>query len=284
MSPHQPKWPPAVAPDRVGAHLTALGSQQGWIKPPGQDKDAHLARTIGTTLDRLEEAKGQLERVVDQQRRFVRDASHELRTPIAGLRLRIEEAQLHPAETDLDHLLEQALNDIDRLQEIITGLLMLARPDTGTGVPEARRTLDLAELVRAQLSARPDQHTMQPRLQPGVMVNAVPNQVINLLTHLLDNAQRHARETVRIRVSRSGDDAELTVTDDGDGITEADHERIFQPFTRLDHARSRDHGGAGLGLAIARHIATTHHGTLTIDNPPTGGARFTLRLPRRDAR
>jgi signal transduction histidine kinase len=228
---------------------------------------------------RLDEARGRLQGVLDQQRQFVRDASHELRTPIAGLRLRLEEAQLHPAETDLYDLLEHALDDVSRLQEITTGLLLLARPDTGTSAPGTRRTLDLAELVRAQLSTRTDPRTVRPRLEPDVMVDAVPVQLTRLLTHLLDNAQRHARHTVRVEVGRSGDDARLSVTDDGDGIAEADRERIFQPFTRLDHARSRDHGGAGLGLAIACHIATEHHGTLTVDDPPTGGARFTLRLP-----
>jgi anti-sigma regulatory factor (Ser/Thr protein kinase) len=111
-----------------------------------------------------------------------------------------------------------------------------------------------------------------------VTVNAVSTQISRVITNLLDNAQRHAEQTVQIQVSRKGDSAELAVTDDGDGIAEADRERIFQRFTRLGAARSRDHKGTGLGLAIARDIAQAHFGTLQVEDS-AGGARFVLRLP-----
>ncbi len=107
-----------------------------------------------------------------------------------------------------------------------------------------------------------------------------------VLTNLLDNAERHTRSTVVVTVRREearrageGTWAVVAVADDGDGVAEADRERIFERFVRLDEARSRDEGGAGLGLAIARDVAVRHGGTLTVDRAPTGGALFELRLP-----
>ncbi len=104
-------------------------------------------------------------------------------------------------------------------------------------------------------------------------------QLGRVLANLLDNAGRHARERVVVTVRREGAWAVLGVDDDGEGVAEADRERIFERFVRLDAARSRDDGGAGLGLAIARDVAVRHGGTLTAGEAPTGGARFELRLP-----
>jgi signal transduction histidine kinase len=98
------------------------------------------------------------------------------------------------------------------------------------------------------------------------------------LANLLDNAQRHARSAVTVAVRREGEGS-LEVADDGDGVPEADRERMFERFVRLDDARSRDDGGAGLGLAIARDVAVRHGGTLTVREAATGGALFGLRLP-----
>ncbi|MBC6457234.1 HAMP domain-containing histidine kinase [Actinomadura sp. HBU206391] len=246
-------------------------------EPDGADEIAKLARAINSTLDRLEQAKCRLQTAFDQQRQFTSDASHELRTPIAGLRTQLEEAQLHPDETDLHEVLDRALSDVDRLEAITTDLLLLAR--VGVNHPATLERLDLAELVRTEVSRRSDRLTVHLRLDPGAIVNAVRAQVLRVLTNLLDNAQRHARHAVWTEVRHNGGKAELSVMDDGDGIAEVDRERVFQRFTRLDSARSRDHGGTGLGLAIAREIAHAHCGTLDVEESPTGGSRFVLRLP-----
>jgi signal transduction histidine kinase len=246
----------------------------GVLEPLG---DKQTTRTIPAVT----QSAGALERELEQQRRFASDASHELRTPIAGLRAELEEAQLHPDQTDLGDLLDRALSDVDRLEAIITDLRLTAGLETGA--PLRPRRLDLAELVRTEVARRTDRIPVALRLEPDVTVDAVPTQIGQVLTNLLDNAQRHAERTVLIEVRRSGDSAELTVSDDGDGIAEADRKRIFQRFTRLDAARHRDHEvgrrGSGLGLAISSDIATRHAGSVEVGDSAIGGARFVLRLP-----
>jgi signal transduction histidine kinase len=226
----------------------------------------------------LERVTASLQQALDRQRRFTADASHELRTPLAGLRVKLEEARLHPDETDLADLMEHTLGDVDRLQAIISDLLMLAR--IGAAPPAALEPVDLAVLVEAGTARRTgDPHPARLDLTAGVTADAVPEQIRRVLDNLLDNAQRHAARDVVVTVRRAGGMAELSVTDDGPGVPPAEREHIFQRFARLDTARSRDRGGTGLGLAVARDIAHAHHGTLHAEDASSGGARFVLRLP-----
>ncbi|MFG1709963.1 ATP-binding protein [Nonomuraea sp. M3C6] len=226
----------------------------------------------------LEHATESLKESLERQRRFTTDASHELRTPLAGLRAQLEEAQLHPGDTDLADLLRHTLGNVERLQAIITDLLLLARVEAAP--PAATKRIDLAELVEVETSrCVRDRYPIRLDLEPGVTVDAVPTRICRVLSNLLDNARRHAAHEVVVRVRRSGDGAELSVTDDGPGVPEAERENIFQRFARLDTARSRGHGGVGLGLAIARDIAHAHHGTLHVEDASPHGARFVLRLP-----
>ncbi|MBF8191320.1 HAMP domain-containing histidine kinase [Nonomuraea sp. K274] len=238
-------------------------------EPPGEDEVAQLAKSVNSTLARLE-------RSADQQRQFASDASHELRTPIAGLRAQLESAQLYPDETDVESLVDSTLRDTDRLEAIITDLLLLAR--IGAQTDTARERVDLAVLVRQELSTRCDKIPVEVNLAPGVVVEGVRLQLARVLTNLLDNAQRHAEHRVQVKVARQGGTAVLTVENDGVEIAVEDRERIFERFTRLDASRSRDIGGTGLGLAIARDVATAHYGQITAEDCE-GGARFVLRLP-----
>ncbi|WP_049569883.1 HAMP domain-containing sensor histidine kinase [Nonomuraea sp. SBT364] len=238
-------------------------------QPRGEDEVAQLARAVNGTLARLE-------RSAQQQRQFASDASHELRTPIAGLRAQLESAELYPEETDLQALVKSCLRDTDRLEAIITDLLLLAR--IGSRVDVAKERTDLAELVRQELSARKDKIPVRAELEEGVAVQGVRLQLVRVLTNLLDNAQRHAESRVRVTVSREDGQAVLAVENDGAQIAEEDRERIFERFTRLDAARSRDAGGTGLGLAIARDVAMAHSGEIRVEDHPEG-ARFVLRLP-----
>ncbi|MGI8332147.1 sensor histidine kinase [Actinomadura scrupuli] len=246
-------------------------------QPPGNDEIALLIRTVNTTLERLDTAQARMKAALERQRQFAADASHELRSPLAGLRLELEEAQLHPGDVDLPALLDHALGDLDRVQEIVTDLLLLTR--LGSSTEDATAQVNLTELVQAQVARRADRHAVRLRLEPEVTVTAVPGQMARVLTNLLDNAQHHATRHVQIDLRRSNGHAELVVSDDGDGVAPADRERIFQRFVRLDAARSRDRGGSGLGLAIARDIASAHQGGLHVEDGPGGGARFVLHVP-----
>ncbi|GAA4137772.1 HAMP domain-containing sensor histidine kinase [Streptomyces tunisiensis] len=231
-------------------------------EPATHDEVARLARTTNATLAALEAS-------VERQRAFVADASHELRSPIASLRTQLEVAAAHPELLDLDG----AVEDTVRLQNLAADLLLLARLDTGERPAGTR--VGLAALAREAAAGR-----------EGVTVEAEPvevsgsrGQLSRVLANLLDNAERHARERITVTVRREGGAAVVGVADDGEGVAEADRERIFERFVRLDAARSRDDGGAGLGLAIARDVAVRHGGTLTAGAAPAGGALFELRLP-----
>ncbi|MFG3439563.1 sensor histidine kinase [Nonomuraea sp. NPDC047897] len=239
------------------------------VTPPAGDELAGLAGSINGTLARLE-------RSADQQRQFASDASHELRTPIAGLRAQLESAQLYPDDTDLGSLVKSALRDTDRLEAIITDLLLLAR--IGSQVDVARERVDLAQLVREELSVRKDRIPVRLAIEDHAEVDGVRLQLARVLTNLLDNAQRHADQYVRVSVGRQDDMAVLAVENDGVEIADGDRERIFERFTRLDAARSRDAGGTGLGLAIARDVALAHRGEIRAEEC-RDGARFVLRLP-----
>jgi signal transduction histidine kinase len=248
-------------------------------EPDTHDEIARLARTTNETLAALETA-------VERQRRFVADASHELRSPIASLRTQLEVGAAHPELLDV----AGAVEDTVRLQNLAADLLLLARLDAGEGPADAR--VDLAALAREETANRPRVAVTAE----AVEVAGSRGQLRRVLANLLDNAERHARSAVGVAVRREGEWAVVEVTDDGDGVPEADRERIFERFVRLDDARSRDEGGAGLGLAIARDVAVRHGGTLTVrradgttargatagstaGGTAAGGALFELRLP-----
>jgi signal transduction histidine kinase len=257
------------------AELSAHHLDRRVTVPRAGTEIARLAATMNTTLQRLETT-------VDQQRQFVADASHELRTPLACLRTELELAANDPRTADWPRVVTGALGDAMRLQNLTESLLLLARLDartTGTRHEE----LDLADVVRQETARRrPSPHLTITTETPGLPVAVHGHHALlgRVLGNLLDNAERHAASTVTVRLThdRAGREAVLDVIDDGPGIPPEHRQRIFERFTRLDDARARDTGGAGLGLAIAHRVTTTHHGTLTL-NPTGAGAHFTLRLP-----
>ncbi|WP_436844014.1 HAMP domain-containing sensor histidine kinase [Streptomyces subrutilus] len=242
--------------------------------PPTHDEVARLAQTMNTTLDRLESAG-------IRQRRFIADASHELRSPITVLRTQLEVA-LAVRDPELwPELIGGALQDIERLQQLCSDLLLLARIDAAQPMASAR--LDLGAVVRDAVAARlGDRVPVRAEPAGGITVRGSELWLARVVTNLLDNAQRFAVRRVDVALGvcggPGGRTAVLEVTDDGPGIPPGDRERVFERFTRLDDARSRDHGGAGLGLAIARDLAAHHGGTLTAEDSPRG-ARLVVRLP-----
>ncbi|MEU2631304.1 HAMP domain-containing sensor histidine kinase, partial [Kitasatospora sp. NPDC007106] len=240
--------------------------------PRSDDEIARLADTMNAMLERLEAAGA-------RQRRFIADASHELRSPLAVLRTQLEVALTHPDPEVRADLVTGALQDTERLQALATDLLLLARLDAGHDRPE--QTVDLTELVHTTVRSRgTEQHPVSVQATTEVTVSGNPLWLGRLLTNLLDNAQRHAKHhiTVHLDVDLMPGQAVLDVSNDGPPIDPADREKIFERFTRLDDARSRDDGGTGLGLPIARDIAAVHGGILTLVNTP-GATTFRTTLP-----
>ncbi|WP_308249871.1 sensor histidine kinase [Sphaerisporangium fuscum] len=251
------------------AEITASDLSRRVTPSPHHDEIGNLAETVNQTLDRLQEA-------VERQRRFASDAGHDLRSPITAMRTQVEEALMHPEDTDWIKMSEAQLLSLDRLQAIVTDLLVIARLDAGAKV--SREYINLAELVRTEVGRRFRGKRIVLDLQPGVVVCGDRLQLVRLLTNLLDNAERHATSTITITARRGNDHAELEVIDDGEGVAPEHREIVFQRFTRLQEARERDKAGTGLGLAIARDVAEQHGGTLRIEDSPKG-ARFVLRMP-----
>jgi two-component system, OmpR family, sensor kinase len=239
------------------------------------------AAAFDAMLDELEGAEAAARASEARTRRFVADAAHELRTPIAGVQAVAEVTLapgMDPEERERLHLL--LLRESRRAGRLVDDLLVLARLDAGLEL--RHEPVDLLELARteaerAQLVA-PDQQ-VEVRGEP-VVTGGDASRLAQVLGNLLDNARRHAGPgAVTVTVS-GGDRATVLVTDDGQGVPPADRERIFDRLVRLDEARGED-GGAGLGLAIARGIARAHGGDLRCVDPPSGrGAAFELSLRR----
>ncbi|MER7545277.1 ATP-binding protein [Spirillospora sp. NPDC127506] len=251
------------------AEITGGESDRRVTVPGPNDEVSDLAESVNVTLDRLAEVLG-------RQRAFVADVTHELRSPLTGLRAQLEVALEHPEDEDWPAVARAALGDADRLQGIVSDLLILAR--LGAGVHVDRERVDLGELARAEASRRARRVPVEVDAAAGVTVRATPHHLARVLTNLLDNAERHAASRVWVTVAEDGPDAVLEVRDDGSGIAPEDRERIFWRFQRLPEGRARDAAGTGLGLTISRDIARAHGGTLVAAETDEG-ARFVLRLP-----
>ncbi|MEM9039319.1 MAG: ATP-binding protein [Actinomycetota bacterium] len=237
--------------------------------PATGDEIATLATTVNGMLDRLE--------TDDRRRRqFVSDASHELRTPVAVLRSEAEVALRHPESTRVDELADSVAAESARMSVVIDDLLALARQDEG--IRRALVDVDLDDLLLADAA----RSRRVPVTTPGVSaarVHGDPGELARMIGHLLDNAARHAETSVVVTLSTAGGTARLIVDDDGPGVPPDRREQIFERFARLDDARTRDRGGAGLGLAVVRGIAERHGGSVSVDRAPLGGARFVVTLP-----
>ena len=221
-----------------------------------------------------------------RQRRFVADASHEMRTPLAAIRASAEGALAMPSsEEDLRGALTIVVASADRLSRLTNDLLLLARADE---LPPDRRgapvdlSVIVAEAVEAFAVAHPDLQPPRRTLTADLPVAADPDEVGRIVGNLLDNAYRYgtpAGGAPRIATRLVERDVVVDVSDGGPGIAAADLERVFEPFARL-HADAGNPGGSGLGLAIARSLAHRNGGRLTVTSRPGEGATFRLALPR----
>ena len=246
-------------------------------EPAGGDEIARLARTMNEMLERLEASAA-------RERRFVADASHELRSPLAAIQAHLDVALAHPERTDWVATASEISAEAQRMQRIVEDLLLLARADEAAGAL-LLAPVDLDEVVLAEARRLRDRARVEVDVSrvSGARIDGDRDRLAQVVRNLLVNAERHAEARVWLELSATGAEAVLAVSNDGPAIAEADRERIFERFTRLDEARSRGRGGAGLGLAIAREIVEAHGGTIQVADLEHGeegrGARFIVRLP-----
>lgn len=267
----------ALSPvDRIRARVDSIGPGDLGARidvPPTGDEVARLAATMNRMLDRLDAASA-------AQRRFISDASHELRSPLASIRQHAEVARAHPDRLPAAELADVVLAEGIRLQDIVEQLLVLARlGETGGSI--TRRAVDLDDLVL--LEARRLRETTGLEIDTSAVsagrVDGDERLLSRVLRNLADNAARHARGRIAFAVAQTDETVVVSVDDDGAGIPTADRERVFERFVRLDEARSRDAGGSGLGLAIVAQIAAAHSGRVVATDSTLGGARFVVTLP-----
>jgi two-component system OmpR family sensor kinase len=245
-------------------------------QPPGEDEIAELGRTLNAMLARIEASFA-------RERAFVDDASHELRTPLSILRAELELAlgsARDPSETEA--ALRSALEEVDRLSRLADDLLVLARADAGQ-LPIEPADVDLAELAARVVRRLGSRHPVVTVSGGPVRARVDPRRVEQVVTNLVDNARRHARERVVVTVGRdAGEAATITVADDGPGFAAEVLPVAFGRFTRAgaSRGRAREGGGAGLGLAIVAALVAAHGGSVAAANGgPLGGAVVRVRLP-----
>ncbi|MFD6613243.1 sensor histidine kinase [Micromonospora chalcea] len=259
------------------AEITGRAGAERLPVPAGQDEIHRLAVTLNDMLDRLAASR-------DRQRAFVADAAHELRSPLTNMRTELEVARRLGDDTDWPAVADDLLADTERLSRLVDDLLLLARLDEQDARPAPVGPVELGELLRA-VAARYPSPPLRLTLPDGPLwVEGDAGELRRVLVNLVDNALRHTRTGVELAVS--GPDGAyhlVTVTDDGPGIPAADRERVFARFTRLDDARARDAGGAGLGLAIVRELVRRAGGAVELTDATPGaaapGLRATVRLP-----
>ncbi|WP_219413003.1 sensor histidine kinase [Pseudonocardia nigra] len=236
--------------------------------PAARDEVGRLAETMNGMIARLEDAQG-------VQRRFVADASHELRSPLATIATGLELLQRSSGDPATVTALR---GETARLGKLVEALLLLARADE-RGLQPRREEVDLDEVAEAE-RGRPAEGGIpaEVRTEP-VRVIGDRGQLARVVRNLVDNGRRHASSRVLVTVGRQGDVAVVEVSDDGPGVPPADRTRVFERFVRLDDARARSDGGSGLGLAIVAEVVAAHGGSVEVTDAPAGGALFRVRLP-----
>ncbi|MGB3301721.1 MAG: ATP-binding protein [Gordonia sp. (in: high G+C Gram-positive bacteria)] len=240
--------------------------------PATRDEIGTLAVTMNQMLDRLEEARS-------RELRFVGDASHELNSPLTTLVGLFDLAELKGEGIDRETARDVMAPEARRLQYMVADMLLLARADE-SGVALRFGSVDLDDLVESEvrrLTALSD-FQISATILP-IQVDGDGEKLGRALRNLTDNAMRHAASHISIDMATDDEHVQITVSDDGPGVSDDDKDRILQRFVRLDSARTRTVGGAGLGLAIVSEIVRAHDGTMIVADAEAGGARIGFSLP-----
>jgi signal transduction histidine kinase len=252
--------------------ITASGDLARRVRDAGTDELAQLSSTLNEMLTAMS-------RSAERQRRFVADAAHELRTPLAGLSTSLEVAISHPETAADGNWVAELADGHRRLGRLVNDLLVLASLDGEA--PRRCQAVDVAGVVTdcTRRVTLPGIELHAGRIE-HVVVSGDESQLTRVVTNLVDNALRHARSTVQVGLTSEDGHAVITVADDGPGIRPADRDRIWGRFVRLDPDRARASGGSGLGLALVKELVAEHGGTTSVTDPGHGtGALFVVRLP-----
>jgi len=250
----------------------------------GPAADSEILGALALVRDITDELR------VDRVRKdFVANVSHELKTPIGALAL-LTEALTTTADPSALSLIERIHNQVDRATRTIDDLMMLSLIEDGADL--SAESADIASLVAgaieriseaaAQSGVEVIAAGLDAGAEPAGVVRGSTVQLESAVFNLLDNAVKYSEPggTVRVSVDCSGDQVEVSVQDHGIGIPEAEQDRVFERFYRVDGARSRDTGGTGLGLSMVRHVVINHDGELELSSREGAGSVFTIRLPR----
>jgi signal transduction histidine kinase len=248
--------------------VSGQGHDERLPVPVSQDEVHALAVTLNSMLDRLTRAR-------DRERSFVANVAHELRSPLASLRVQADVNRRHGA-TEEDHA--DLAAELDRMSALVDDLLVLARLDAGELLPAPTPPVAPGEVLRA-VAYEGTPVVAVGRVDGGVLPMS-RLELERVVANLVDNARRHARSRVEISYLQEDAESVLAVVDDGAGIPEADRERVFDRFARLDGARARDTGGTGLGLAITRELVRRRGGDIRLGTSESGGLRAEVRFPR----
>lgn len=272
---------PVAALRHGAADITAAGLAEQRLPVPGAQDEIHrLAITLNAMLDRIDSA-------TSRQRTFVGDAAHELRSPLASVRVQLEVGQRLGPEADWSAMIDDVLVDVDRLDRLVGDLLSLARLDEAAGLTR-RHPVAFDELVRLVVDGYGHARVRVAATTSPAIVDGDPDALRRVAINLIDNAVRHAREavTVSVRPGKRAGRAEciFEVVDDGPGIAEGERARVFDRFYRVQESRSRETGGSGLGLPIARDIVRNHGGRVRLTAREDGapGLRAVVTLPAGD--
>lgn len=261
--------------ERIRSRVHGIGTGQLAERvpvPATGDEIARLAVTMNEMLDRLQAGQ-------ETQRRFVSDASHELRSPIASLMAVLDVVAADDTGQAWRELRQVMAAETDRMRRLVEDLLLLAKADDD-GLRMNRSDVDLDDLVDAEI--RRLRSAGGPAVQAEVLAVRVSGDATKLsqaIRNLADNAVRAAHGTVRFTLAERAGTATVVVEDDGDGVPTAERSRVFERFVRLDASRDRGSGGSGLGLSIVQEVVRGHGGTVELTDSALGGARFVISLP-----
>jgi len=261
--------------DRIRERVETIGASDLHERvpvPAAKDEVAALAHTMNRMLGRLEQSAA-------VQRQFIADASHELRSPLASMRVSLDVAQSvggHDAWREAEPVLS---DEVDRMTHLVGGLLMLAKADEGA-ISLQKVAVDLDDLMTSEARRLRAQTTLtvSSRIE-AIQVAADPERLAQALRNLIDNAARFAEHRINVTVDKADDSAVLGVEDDGPGIPADRRESVLERFARLDDHRGRGQGGSGLGLSIASEIVCLHGGYIVVGESALGGAQVSLVLP-----